>query len=51
MVGNISLYAVTGERLHTVYIGEVPEYIKGAFFQRLKKKLPRSKNTTPMPSI
>jgi len=51
MVGNISLYDVIGKRQHTVYIGEAPEYGKGTFFQRLEKKLLRSKNTIPMPSI
>jgi hypothetical protein len=35
MVGNISLYDVTGKRLHTVYIGEAPEYGKGTFFSAL----------------
>ena len=32
MVGNISLYDVTGKRQHTVYIGEALEYGKGTFF-------------------
>jgi len=27
MVGNISLYDVTGKRLHTIYIGEVPFWL------------------------
>jgi len=40
MVGNISLYDVTGKRQHTVYIGEVPEYGKTTFFSVWKKKLP-----------
>ncbi len=51
MVGNISLYDVTGTRQHTVYIGEAPEYGKGTFFSVWKKKLLPSKNTIPMPCI
>jgi len=51
MVGNISLYDVTGKRQHTVYIGEAPEYGKALFSSAWKKKLLRSKNTIPMPSI
>ena len=47
MVGNISLYDVTGERLHTVYIGEAPEYGKGTFFQRLEKEIATVKKQYP----
>jgi hypothetical protein len=47
MVGNISLYEVTGKRLHTVYIGEAPEYGKGSFFQRLEKEIATVKNHYP----
>jgi predicted GIY-YIG superfamily endonuclease len=39
MVGNISLYDVTGKRQHTIYIGEAPEYGKATFFQRLEKEI------------
>ena len=39
MLGNISLYDVTGKRQHTIYIGEAPEYGKGTFFQRLEKEI------------
>ena len=51
MVGNISLYDVTGKRQHTVYIGEAPQYGKSAFFSVWNKKLLRSKSTIPTPSI
>ena len=47
MVGNISLYDVTGKRQHTVYIGEAPEYGKGAFFQRLEKEIATVKKHYP----
>ncbi|MDM8547563.1 ISKra4 family transposase [Candidatus Venteria ishoeyi] len=47
MVGNISLYGVAGERLHTVYIGEAPEYGKGTFFQRLENEIAKTKRQYP----
>jgi hypothetical protein len=47
MVGNISLYDVTGERLHTIYIGEAPEYGKGRFFQRLEQEIATVKKHYP----
>jgi len=47
MVGNISLYDVSGERLHTVYVGETPEYGKGAFFKRLEKEIVTVKKHYP----
>lgn len=47
MVGNISLYGVAGERLHTVYIGEAPEYGKGTFFQRLENEIAKTKRLYP----
>lgn len=47
MVGNISLYDVTGERLHTIYIGEAPEYGKGTFFQRLEQEIATVKKYYP----
>ena len=47
MVGNISLYAVSGERLHTLYIGEAPEYGKGRFFQRLEHEIVTVKKHYP----
>ena len=47
MVGNISLYDVSGERQHTVYIGEAPEYGKGTFFQRLEQEISTVKKQYP----
>jgi hypothetical protein len=47
MVGNISLYDVSGKRQHTVYIGEAPEYGKGTFFQRLEKEISTVKKQFP----
>ena len=47
MVGNISLYDITGKRQHTVYIGEAPEYGKGTFLQRLEKEISMVKKQYP----
>lgn len=47
MVGNLSLYGVTGERLHTLYIGEAPEHGKGTFFQRLEQEITTVKKHYP----
>ncbi len=38
MVGTISLYDSAGERQHSIYIGEAPEYGKSTFMGRLKKE-------------
>jgi hypothetical protein len=47
MVGNISLYDVTGKRQHTVYLGEAPEYGKGTFLHRLEKEIRSIKKQYP----
>jgi hypothetical protein len=47
MVGNISLYDVTGKRQHTVYLGEAPEYGKGTFLHHLEKEISRIKKQYP----
>jgi len=47
MVGNISLYDVTGKRQHTLFIGEAPEYGKGTFFQRLEREISTVKKQYP----
>ena len=39
MVGTISLYDKTGERLHTTYIGATPEYGKKTFFKRMSTEI------------
>ena len=47
MVGNISLYDVTGKRQHTIYLGEAPEYGKGTFLHRLEKEIGTIKKQYP----
>ena len=47
MVGNLSLYDVKGQRQHTVYLGEAPEYGKGTFFKRLEKEITTIKKHYP----
>ena len=47
MVGNLSLYDVTGKRQHTVYLGEAPEYGKGTFFKRLEREIATVKKHYP----
>ncbi len=39
MVGTISLYDSSGERLHTTYIGATPEYGKKTFFKRMAAEI------------
>lgn len=43
MVGTISLYDKTGERLHTTYIAASPEYGKETFFERLEREITQAK--------
>ena len=47
MVGNISLYDVTGKRQHTIYLGEAPEYGKGTFLHRLEREIGTIKKQYP----
>jgi len=47
MVGSVSLYAPDGERLHTIYLGEAPEYGKEVFKQRLAREIERVKALYP----
>jgi hypothetical protein len=47
MVGNISLYDVSGKRQHTIYIGEAPEHGKGTFFQRFEAEVRNIKKHYP----
>ena len=47
MVGNLSLYDVEGKRLHTIYLGEVPEYGKSRFFTRMETEISRIKKQYP----
>ena len=39
MVGAVSLYNLQGERLHSIYIGNSPEYGKNTFKQRLEQEV------------
>ena len=41
MVGTISLYDSAGDRQHTIYIGESPEYGKATFMSRFSKEVVR----------
>jgi hypothetical protein len=47
MVGAISLYDAKGERQHSIYIGEVPEYGKATFSERLEREIRRVKKQSP----
>lgn len=47
MVGTVSLYDFEGERLHTIYIGEAPEYGKSTFTQRMTTEIERVKALYP----
>ena len=47
MVGTISLYDKEGERKHSIYIGEAPEYGKNSFMQRLEKEILKIKRIFP----
>ena len=39
MVGTISLYDRTGDRLHTTYLAASPEYGKATFYERLAREI------------
>ena len=47
MVGTISLYDTSGERLHTTYIGATPEYGKRTFFQRMETEIAKVSTQFP----
>ncbi len=47
MVGTISLYGPETERLHTIYLGEAPEYGKSTFTQRMTREIERVKTLYP----
>jgi hypothetical protein len=47
MVGSISLYDVKGERLHTTYIAQSPEYGKETFYRDFSKEIETIKKTYP----
>ncbi len=43
MVGTISLYDKTGDRLHTTYVAASPEYGKDTFFKRFEREIAQAK--------
>jgi hypothetical protein len=47
MVGSISLYDSKGERIHTTYIAEAPEYGKEKFLSTFTKEIETTKKTYP----
>lgn len=47
MVGNLSLYDCNGERQHTIYIGEAPEYGKSCFKERFEHEIQQLKRHYP----
>ena len=47
MVGSISLYDGKGERMHTTYLAQAPEYGKETFYQKLTKEIETVKKTYP----
>jgi len=47
MVGTASLFDKNGERQHTIYIGEPPEYGKSNFMNRLEKEVEKIKINYP----
>ena len=47
MVGAISLYDVKGDRQHSIYIGEAPEYGKATFTERLEREIAHVKKHYP----
>lgn len=47
MTGTIALYDAQGERLHTIYLGAVPEYGKEQFHARFASELERVKAKFP----
>ena len=47
MTGTISLYALDGERLHTVYLGATPQYGKASFYARMAQEIEHIKALYP----
>lgn len=47
MVGVISLYDIKGDRQHSIYFGEAPEYGKETFFKRVEQEIIRVKKQYP----
>ncbi len=47
MVGTVSLYNKNGDRLHTIYVAQAPEYGKGHFKHRMTKEIEEIKKIVP----
>jgi len=47
MVGTVALYAKSGERLHTIYLGATPEYGKETFIERMETEIRHVRNLFP----
>jgi hypothetical protein len=47
MCGTISMYDEEGERLHTIYVGQAPEYGKGEFKKRFSNEIEKIKVLLP----
>jgi hypothetical protein len=47
MVGTVSLFDEEGERQHTIYVGEPPEYGKSSFMNRFEKEIKQIKIKYP----
>ena len=47
MVGSISLYNHEGERIHTAYLAQSPEYGKETFYRDLKQEIEATKKAYP----
>lgn len=47
MTGNVSLYNLDGDRVHTIYLGATPEYGKATFLSRLQNEVDKIKNKYP----
>lgn len=47
MCGSVSLHNSDGERLHTIYTGNAPEYGKAAFKERFSQEIERVKELFP----
>ncbi len=47
MVGTISLYDNSGERLHTTYVGATPEYGKKTFNKRMESEIAKARKDFP----
>lgn len=47
MVGTLSLYDAQGNRQHTIYVGEAPEYGKATFMERFDNEIVKIKEHYP----